>query len=215
LTREAATVALAAHAALPVGALVPELVETLVIPTEEAGMGYLRRSVRVVVMVTVALTWTAEAALAQTDSVRLERLQAQVNSQDKLRAFTYSWDSVELRSPRLTGLSITYDHVEMAVPPRDTAQPFPRPLPLTQVSQLQVRGSAAKSGAIIGGSVLGGLGLAAGLASTKECSAFELVCGSDAGDVVVVTLGSAAVGALLGAVIGSPFKTWKTIYRAP
>ena len=179
-------------------------------------MTYLRRSIRGAVMVTVfALTWTAEAALAQTDSVRLERLQAQVNSQNRIRAFTYSWDPVELYSPRLAGLSITYENVEMTVPPPDTAQAFPQPLLLPQVSQLQVRGSAAKSGAIIGGSVLGGLGLVAGLASTGECSAFELICGSDAGDVVVITLGSAAVGALLGAVIGSPFKKWKTIYRAP
>jgi hypothetical protein len=168
-------------------------------------------------MVTVlALTWTAEEVQAQTDSVRLERLQARVNSQDRIRAFTHSWGPVELRSPRLAGRSITYESVKMTAPPPETAQPFPRPLPLPQVLQLQARGSAAKSGAIIGASVAGGLGLLVGLASTGECDQFlEIFCGSDAGDVVVFTLGSAAVGGLIGVAIGAPFKKWKTVYRAP
>jgi hypothetical protein len=168
-------------------------------------------------MVTVlALAWTAEAVQAQTDSVRLERLQARVNSQDRIRVFTHSWGRMELHSPRLAGSSITYANVMMTAPPPDTAQPFPRPLPLPQVSQLQVRGSAAKSGAIIGASVLGGLGLVLGLASTGECSGWlDMWCGADAGEVVVFTLGSAAVGALIGVVIGAPVKKWKTVYRAP
>jgi len=89
-------------------------------------------------MVTVlALAWTAKAVQAQTDSVRLERLQARVNSQDRIRAFTHSWGPVELRSPRLAGLSIIYENVQMTAPPPDTAEPFPRPLPLPQVLRLQ------------------------------------------------------------------------------
>ncbi len=175
-----------------------------------------RRLTIFVPLAVLALAGNAEAVQAQADSVRLEQLQVRVNSQDRIRAFTYSWGLVELRRPRLAGLSITYENVKMTALPPDTAQPFPRLLSLPEVSKLQVRGSAAKSGAIIGASVLGGLGLVFGLASTRECSGgFFEYCEFSAGDVVGFTLGGAAFGALVGVLIGAPLTKWKTVYRAP
>ena len=51
---------------------------------------------------------------------------------------------------------------------------------------------------------------------TRECEGWlDFYCGADTGDVVSMTLVSAAVGGGIGALIGATKTRWKTIYRAP
>ncbi len=157
-----------------------------------------------------ALTSVTGAAQAQVDSVRLERLQARVNSQDRVRVLT-DWGLVQLYNPRLTDEAITYARTEFARSLSGAVPPFPQPLPLSQVSQIHVRGSAAGSGAIIGASVLGGLGLVLGIAAAAE-GGFLAPSG---GEVLLVGVGFAGIGALIGGAIGAASGKWKTIYRAP
>ncbi len=83
---------------------------------------------------------------------------------------------------------------------------------LADVTEIQVQGSAAGKGAVIGGAVFGGLNLLLGVVilATDDSDWYDY----DAGQVVVGTVAGAAVGALLGAAIASPFKKWKTVYRS-
>ncbi len=62
---------------------------------------------------------------------------------------------------------------------------------------------------------MGTLGLLAGLSATQECQGWlDLWCGLDAGEVVALTMMSAASGAAVGALIAAPLKKWHTVYSA-
>lgn len=81
---------------------------------------------------------------------------------------------------------------------------------------VKVRRSGALHGAIWGGSVGGALGLLLGLAATRPCEGcFDLLCGADFGDVLLLTAGSAALCALPAALIGALVGKWSTVYPAP
>ncbi len=162
------------------------------------------------VVTILALTSVTGTAQAQVDSVRLERLQARVNSQDRVRILT-EWGRIELYDPRLTDEAITYARAQFARSLSGAVPAFPQPLPLSRVSQIQVRGSAAGSGAIIGASVLGGLVLLVGIGAAAEGGWFA----PSAGEVVRATVVFAGIGALIGAAIGAGSGKWKTVYRAP
>ena len=162
------------------------------------------------VVTILALASVTGTAQAQADSVRLERLQARVNSQARVRVLT-DWGLVQLYNPRLTDEAITYARMEFVRSLSGAVPLFPQPLPLSQVSQIHVRGSAAGSGAIIGASVLGGLGLVIGLGAAAEGGFLA----PSAAEVVLVTVGLAGIGALIGGAIGAASGKWKTAYRAP
>src|SRR6188508_1677842 len=79
------------------------------------------------------------------------------------------------------------------------------------VTKVQLRHSAAGTGAIVGGLLFGAAGLIGMAAMTHDCGPFELTCGASSGDVVAGTLGAFAVGTLVGAVLGAPFHQWKDV----
>jgi len=81
----------------------------------------------------------------------------------------------------------------------------------TDVTKVQVRHSAAGTGAIVGGLLFGAAGLIGMAAMTHDCGSFEITCGASSGDVVAGTLGAFAVGTLVGAVLGAPFHQWKDV----
>jgi hypothetical protein len=89
----------------------------------------------------------------------------------------------------------------------DTLALKERRIPVSAVERLQVslkvsRGSQAGKGALIGGTSLGLLGLMLGLGMTSECVGFEIFCGGDFGDAMLVTASAAGVGAAIGALVG-------------
>lgn len=70
---------------------------------------------------------------------------------------------------------------------------------------------------MVGGALFGTAGLALGAAATKECSGgwFNLeLCGASTGDVVLITVIGAGAGAFLGALVDSPFRSWRTVFES-
>ena len=85
-------------------------------------------------------------------------------------------------------------------------------LPWSEVAKVQVRGSAAGQGAIVGGILFGAAGFIAMASMTHDCGSFEIGCGASSGDVVTGTLGAFAIGSLVGAVVAAPFHKWKDVH---
>ena len=85
-------------------------------------------------------------------------------------------------------------------------------IPWSDVTKVQARGSAASRGALVGGVLFGAVGLMAMASSTDPCDEFlEITCGASTGDVVMGALVAAGAGALVGTLVGSPFRQWKDV----
>lgn len=167
---------------------------------------------RLVVLVATALL-APQVAVAQSpatrnglglDSLTFAELQTLVDSQDSVRVEA-SWGQVIIRGPTLTTDSL------LAAP--DSSGASGPCFGLGDVTRIQVWRGASGTGALVGA----GLGLAGGLAasigiSTSLCS--DGGCANETGGSAVITLGSTAAGALLGALIGAPVKKWRTVYRS-
>jgi hypothetical protein len=141
----------------------------------------------------------------ELDSVTFVELQALIASQDSVRV-RGSFGEAMLRGPTLTSDSL--------LAATDTfGTPGPR-LHLGDITRIQVRRRASGTGALVGAGVglAGGAAAAAGL-SASLCN--DGGCSNQAGGTAVITLGSTAAGALIGAVLGSSFKRWHTVYEAP
>jgi hypothetical protein len=87
------------------------------------------------------------------------------------------------------------------------------PLAETAIDSVWVRGTRAKSGALIGGLVLGA-GSAVFWGFMCELASDGHGC-DETGSVVGLTLAGAAAGAGLGALIGSAAPTWRLRYARP
>ncbi len=97
------------------------------------------------------------------------------------------------------------------------AADLPQPLPLSEISEIQLRANAAGRGAVIGGAVAGGFALLGVLPLAAACD--DLGAGEQCGIVSAPVIGTVLVvgagGAGIGALIGASVKRWKTVYRAP
>lgn len=167
--------------------------------------------------------WSQQTDSPQERAAARQRLEDRINSQERIRVLT-AWGQAELYQPLLSSEALNYGHGRLLGPTgpgspegeRTLPEGFPRALQLSEVSEIQVRSAATKRGLLIGSVAFGALGLALGVSMTEECEGFlDLFCGLDAGDVVIVTAGTALVGGMVGALIGSVSKRWKTVYRAP
>jgi hypothetical protein len=152
-----------------------------------------------------------------------QRLEARINSERRIRVLT-AWGPAELNRPVLSGDDLTYWDGKLVGPiwpgaprvERVLPEGFPQDLQLSEVAQIQVARSAMGTGFLTGALLLGTAGLVAGASMTRECEGWlDFYCGADTGDVVSMTLVSAAVGGGIGALIGATKTRWKTIYRAP
>ncbi|KPK81989.1 MAG: hypothetical protein AMS25_04180 [Gemmatimonas sp. SM23_52] len=166
------------------------------------------------------IAWAQEADSLQRAAH--QRLEARINSQKRIRVLT-AWGPAELYQPVLDGEALTYWDGRLVGPiwpgapkaERVLPEGFPQALQLSEVSQIQVRGTAMGTGFLTGAVVLGTIGLVAGMITTRPCDPNEWFCEADAGDVVTMTLFSAAVGGGVGALVGAMMTRWKTVYRAP
>ncbi len=137
------------------------------------------------------------------DSLAFADLQALVASQDSVRV-RGTFGQVVIRAPTLTTDSL--------LPATDNADPPGPRLGLSAVTRIQVRGGASGTGALVGA----GVGLAGGLAAALGLSASlcsDGGCSNEGGGTAVITLGSTAAGALLGALLGAPLRKWHTVYE--
>lgn len=173
---------------------------------------------RALVVLALVSLLAGSTAPAQTrgpqrqDSVVRTSLQHQINAQALIRV-RGSWGTADLSRPRLVGSTLTYASAwsPAALPP----PALPQSLPLDAVDRIEVRRSAAGTGALIGAGIGLAGGLAAGLALAGSLCNDGLGCHNETGGVGLITVASTAAGALVGALIGAPIKKWKTVYRAP
>ena len=134
------------------------------------------------------------------DSLSFAGLQGLIASQDSVRVRGSFGEVIVLR-PTMTSDSLL---AEATMGPR---------VGLSDVARIQVRGSASGTGALVGAGVGFAGGLAAGLGlSSSLCS--DGGCSNETGGTAVIALGSTLAGALVGAVIGAPLRTWHTVYQA-
>ena len=138
------------------------------------------------------------------DSQPFAELRTQLSSQDNVRVHG-AFRTVYLRKPTLTRDSLLGATDGSGTPGMR--------LGLVDVTRIQVRDNASGTGALVGAGVGFAGGLAAGLALVAYCS--DGGCTNETGGVVVITVGSTAAGALLGALIGTQVKKWHTVYQAP
>jgi hypothetical protein len=154
--------------------------------------------------VTVAQAPLPDNAL-RLDSLTFAELRTRVSSQDRVRVHG-TFGTVFVRKPTLTGDSLLGAIDRSGTPGLRQG--------LVDVTRIEVPGNATGTGTLVGagvgfaGGLAGGLGLAASLCSDGGCT-------NEGGGVAIITVGSTAVGALLGALIGTQIHTWHTAYKAP
>ncbi|PYP20842.1 MAG: hypothetical protein DMD53_09770 [Gemmatimonadetes bacterium] len=142
----------------------------------------------------------------------------QINAAVKIRAVG-AWGRAELTEPRVDADTIRYSRARVLASfstPSALPQPrglvLPQPLPLEDLTEIQVpSGNDAAHGAVAGGLLLGLIGLVAGVA-TSSCDSC-LGRGASAGNVIGVALIGGAIGAGIGALLGSTSTRWMTVYR--
>ena len=140
---------------------------------------------------------------AQADTNR--DLSSRINGQALIRV-SGEWGTRYLVRPHLSGRSLAFEAME---PPDSVAQ-----LMLDGLDRIQVRGNAARTGALIGAGI--GLvgGLAMGIGLTSSLCDDGLGCGNAGGGTAFFAVVSTIGGALLGSLIGAASKRWETIYSS-
>ncbi len=127
------------------------------------------------------------------------------------------WGPFDLIDPRLEGAAAIGYRRAWQYGLYDPPAGFPTPLPLVEITAVQVRQRATDAGALMGGAAVGAMGLLAGLTYMRSCTTsldLHTGCGFAPADVAQMTLVAGATGAALGALYGSQFRRWKTVYRA-
>jgi hypothetical protein len=143
------------------------------------------------------------------DSGAVARLGSSINGRALIRV-RGDWGTADLARPRLVGRELDY---ATASSPTRSLIALPRPFPLDTIQRIQVPGNAAGTGAMVGASVglLGGLALGIGL--TESLCNGGSGCSNAGGGAATIALAATLGGAVLGAVIGSTMRKWKTIYK--
>jgi len=142
------------------------------------------------------------------DSIQLARLRAKMEGQREVRV-RLTRDFVELTRPTLLDSAIAYHDAWFDRLERQDST-LPNPLPLAQVSAVQVRGRAVSVPAMM----LGGLALGVSvLSSTLLQNAIDSRNAVDGGTTVRVTLLAFGVGVALGGAQSAFSSRWLTVYR--
>jgi hypothetical protein len=142
------------------------------------------------------------------DSIQLARLRGRMEGQRDVRV-RLNRDYVELTRPTLLDSAIAYHEAWFDRLERQDSS-VPNPLPLAQVSAVQVRGKAISVPAM----VLGGLALGVSvLGSTLLQNAIDSRNAPDGRTTVRVTLFAVGIGAALGGAQSAFSTRWLTVYR--
>jgi hypothetical protein len=164
-----------------------------------------------IVGLAAGLGWCAAAH--GPDSLVTEALRFRLEHRSLARV-TGPWGTVRLSDPRIGAAGLEF---LLLVPEgsagMDTAAAVPKPIPLDQVSRVQIR-VGSSGGVAIAGGLLGavlGLSVANSLHSVGHMVADPVPTPSNGEQLAGAVLG-AVPGALLGALLGTQFRRWKTIY---
>lgn len=147
------------------------------------------------------------AATSAQDSATIARLTHQVET-SRLR-ITGTFGQVEVYRAAMVTDGV---HYGPAFPSDSLAgsEPLTVVLPWSDIHRIERQGSGAGRGALIGGGISVFLALAS--IATNDCSGpAEQVCGL----AVAANILAIPVGTGIGALIGSRFHRWKTVYRNP
>jgi hypothetical protein len=161
---------------------------------------FLRQFVGPCVLALLAPVQVSAATPAQ-DSATIARLARQVET-SRLRISGTSGQVEALRATIATD-GVHYDSLA-------GSDPTTIVVPWSDIHRLERQGSGAVRGALIGGGISVFLALAS--IATNDCPGpAEQVCGL----AVAANLLAIPVGTGIGALIGSRFQRWKTVYRRP
>jgi len=148
----------------------------------------------------------AQGGLVPLDSAALAALAplaSRIDSAPVLRLRTL-WGNSVLVAPRLVPSGIQYRDLT-GEPPRIDGRAF----------QLQRRGHATGTGAIVGGLLLGAVGTALGrFLAGFACIDTEVPCDmTPAQPIIAGAVFGTAIGVIAGGVIGSRVARWHTVYQ--
>jgi hypothetical protein len=137
------------------------------------------------------------------------KLMGQVNAASQIRVRLASGERGTIDAPTMDTARLSYTGSRVIAKDGSTIG-VPQPLPLTQITQIQVpHGSNAVRGAKIGAAI--GLGIAALAVATTTGSDFASPTPKDGGRAIV---GFTVLGAGLGALLGRTSPRWITVYGA-
>ena len=163
-------------------------------------MAALRILVCFLLVGTIAARSEAQTLPAQT----VQEISAATKARVRLRAGNW----VTIYGPRADSTSLTYRRGEFLNRGGALVQ-LPPPLPVNRLDSIQIsRGSHAGSGAKIGGGIMAGLTVLA----IVGCNG--TICEPSSGGALAALVVWTAIGAGVGALIGSGSPRWETIYVA-
>lgn len=136
-----------------------------------------------------------------------EDLAEEIRGQARIRVRLANYNDLELLEPRLVDSSLWFARFEPGGEPAAlSSRGGMQVLPLVEVIRIQVRKSSAGRGAIIG-LIVGGVTLAAvNLAGRPPTW--------DHNETPLFAILGGGLGAVVGALIGTPFRSWTIIYEA-
>ena len=140
------------------------------------------------------------------DSTTLLRLRKSIGPRSRVKAIG-TFGTLELRSVDLAGDGLSG---RAAHPMSADHAGYEGRIPWTEVSELRVRRSGVESGLSTGMAAGAGTVLTAVIVYAIHGGSFDSKNMLTIGQVTVVWV---AAGALVGAVIGTPFRQWKMVYR--
>lgn len=148
------------------------------------------------------------AAADGTDPLATEALRSRLEHRSLARV-TGPWGAVRLTDPRVTAAGLEFLAARPDEPTAGSAAAVPKPIPLAQVYEVEIRVNSAGLMAIVGGLV----GAAIGMTVTQ---AMSQIMGPNpppsSRELMTGTMLGAVPGTLLGAIVGSAFRHWKTVY---
>ena len=144
------------------------------------------------------------------DSLTTEALRFRLEHRSLARV-TGPWGAVRLSDPRIGAAGLEFLAARPDEPAADTAAAVPKPIPLDQVSRVQIRVGTSRGVAIAGGLLGAVIGLSVANSLNSSLHNPDSPISSDGGVLIGATLGAAS-GTLLGALLGKSFLHWKTIY---
>lgn len=168
----------------------------------------MRRLTLLATLVVASTTQLPAQAVLAGDSVASADLADQIRGQARIRVRLVNHNELELLEPRLVEGSLRFVRFEPGGQP--AAQPShdgTHMLPLVEVDRIQVRKTAAGKGALIG-LLVGG----ATLAAVDRAGSPPRW---DHNETLLFGFLGGGMGAVVGALIGAPFRSWSTVYPAP
>ena len=166
------------------------------------------RAVTVLVTLVVAGTTKLPAqATVAGDSAATPDLAEQIRGQARIRVRLVNYNELELLDPRFVEGSLRFARFEPGgQPAAQSSHDGTQVMPLAEVTRIQVRKSAARKGAIIG--------LLVGAATLAAVDRAGSPPRWDHNETLLFGALGGGLGAVVGTLIGAPFRSWVTVYEA-